>query len=430
MKSLFIDEIEDGSIGLEPSMLRQSPAIWAAGVMALVVSSTPMGPTAHAVPTVPTALEQRTAPELRVPKDFNPSDYVLQGDRLVVATPSSEVVLTLLPSLQEQLRALLNQYEVPAAGVVVMDPATGKILAYVNHRLKAQGPDMVIAASAPAASIFKIVTAAALLDKGVLPSTRVCYGGGFQKLTTSDLQDDPRRDTACATLADAMGQSINTVFAKLALHHLDVASLKQYASAFGFGHRLPFDIPTEPSALDIPDDELEFARTSAGFWHSYLSPLHGALVAATIANGGKMPRAYMVESVRYPCGELKVTRDMKPFRSVLSASTANALADMMQRTVSKGTSFKAFHDPKGNPFLPGMAIAGKTGSLSSLDPYRAYSWWVGFAPAEAPRYVVSALLINSAQWRIKASFVAREALRFATQKEPTVKHELQAYTPG
>ncbi|MCB9709057.1 MAG: penicillin-binding protein [Myxococcales bacterium] len=361
---------------------------------------------------------ERLSP-LEVPHDFNPSAYTVRDGQLVVSTDSAEVLLTLSAPLQREIEALLARYEVPAAGVVVMEPKTGKILAYVNHQstsLVGVG-DMVRSAEAPAASVFKIVTAAALIDKGVLPSTEICYGGGYHRLTGADLKDDPRRDRACATFSDAMGQSINTIFAKLAVRHLDAERLKRYASAFGFGHRLPFDVPLQPSAIDIPVEELEFARAAAGFWHTQLSPLHGALLAATVANQGRMPRAHIIQSVRYPCGEMAVLRDAAPFRAVISEDTARTLAQMMTRTVSKGTAFRAFHDSEGKPFLPGIDVAGKTGSLSASDPYRAYSWWVGFAPAEAPSYVISALIVNSPTWRIKASLVARESIRMAMQAQ-------------
>jgi penicillin-binding protein A len=81
------------------------------------------------------------------------------------------------------------------------------------------------------------------------------------------------------------------------------------------------------------------------------------------------------------------------------------------RTVKDGTSRTAFLDGRGRSQLPGIQVAGKTGSLSASDPYRAYSWWVGFAPAEQPRIALAALIVNGPVWRIKSSFVAREILR-------------------
>ena len=58
-----------------------------------------------------------------------------------------------------------------------------------------------------------------------------------------------------------------------------------------------------------------------------------------------------------------------------------------------------------------VSVAGKTGSLTQQNPYRAYSWWVGFAPVEKPRIAIAVLVVNSPKWRIKASYAARETLR-------------------
>jgi penicillin-binding protein A len=97
---------------------------------------------------------------------------------------------------------------------------------------------------------------------------------------------------------------------------------------------------------------------------------------------------------------------------VIGRSTAAALASMMTHTVTEGTAHSAFFDAKGRPYLPGISVAGKTGSLSSEQPYRAYTWWVGFAPEHDPEIAIAALIVNTPKWRIKASYAAREALRY------------------
>ena len=84
-------------------------------------------------------------------------------------------------------------------------------------------------------------------------------------LEAVDLVDSAKRDRWCATMADALGYSINAVFAKLADRHIDEARMTQYVSAFGFGQRLPFDLPVSPSPVDVPDSRLERARMAAGF---------------------------------------------------------------------------------------------------------------------------------------------------------------------
>ena len=344
---------------------------------------------------------------------FDPRSHRELDGRLVSDLPGGKLAeLTLDAGLQAHLAALLQSYEVPVGAVVAIEPASGRVLAYVGHASAGAPGDVARDASAPSASVFKLITASALLDAGVAPETRVCYGGGLHRLLTADITDDPRRDRSCASFEDAIGSSINAIVAKLADRNLDRTRLQRYAEAFGFGHALPFDAPTQASTADIPDERLEFARTAAGFWHTRMSPLHAALIAATIANDGVMPRAAMVERVLDAHKRVLYTHEPSDFRNVIPRATANTLGRMMLSCVSHGTARGAFYDPQGHPFLPGIAVAGKTGSLSEERPYRAYSWWVGFAPQTAPEIAVAALVVNSPKWRIKASYVAREALRY------------------
>lgn len=150
---------------------------------------------------------------------------------------------------------------------------------------------------------------------------------------------------------------------------------------------------------------------AAGFWHSQLSPLHGALVAATIANDGQMPYAALVDRIESRSGDTLYQHQPRTFRQVLPRQTARLTGQMMTRTVTKGTAKKAFWDAKGRPFLPGIEVAGKTGTLSRYNPHRTYNWWVGYAPVDNPEIAVAALVVNEPKWRIKASYVAKEALR-------------------
>jgi cell division protein FtsI/penicillin-binding protein 2 len=322
------------------------------------------------------------------------------------------VILTLDARLQNAMEAYFDRYEVPYAGLVAIEPSTGRVLAYVSHSsADPNAGDLARDATPPAASVFKIITASALLEAGVGPQTEVCYHGGSGGISLAHLTPDPVHDTACATLSSALGRSLNVVFARLADEHLDPASLGRFASAFGFGETLPFDVPTRESEIDIPSDRLEFARTAAGFWHSHMSPLHGALIASTIANDGRMPRATMVDSLLDAEGHVAYESHPETYRAVIGRRTAHLVREMMQRTVTEGTSRRAFHDDHGRPFLPGTAVAGKTGTLSSERPYRGYTWWVGFAPADAPRIAIGVVVVNTPTWRIKANHAAVEALR-------------------
>lgn len=369
-------------------------------------------------PTEPRVDDREVARALL--RQFDPRRHERRQDVLVSPLPDGhEAVLTVDPGLQAHVEDIYASYEVPFGSVVAIEPATGRVLAYVSHSsANPEAGDLALDPTPPTASVFKVITGAALVDAGVDPETEVCYGGGFSRLEEADLEDDARRDRSCTTLSHAMGRSINTIFAKLADRNLEHDTLRRYAEAFGFGHALPFDVPTRPSPAEVPDDRLEFARTAAGFWHMHMSPLHAALIGATIANGGRMPRAAIVDRIVAADGRVVHRHEPEIYRAVVSERTARLTGEMMQRTVTHGTSRRTFHDNQGRPFLPGVSVAGKTGTLSGRDPYRGYTWWVGFAPTEAPTIALAALVVNTPRWRIKANYVAREALRYYLVERP------------
>jgi len=331
--------------------------------------------------------------------------------------------LTLDPDLQAAAMAILSSYRLPEAAIVAMDPETGAILAYASRVDHGPGRDLVVEATAPAASVFKIVTASALVESaGLGVDTRQCYSGGEQKLLPSDLVDDPFRDKWCVTLAGAMGRSINAVFAKLAERHLTPAKLEETAHALGFGSPLAFDVPVAPSTIKVPEDRLGFARTAAGFWNTTLSPLHALWLSATVARGGETVRPVIVRAVRSKDGHEVPREPVKSSRRAVAHETAEALTTMLEHTVSEGTSFHAFHDAKGTPFLPNIPVAGKTGTLTDDRTHRFYTWFTGFAPSRpvpgAKQIAVAVLVVNGPSWRVKANVVARELLQahFAAQK--------------
>jgi cell division protein FtsI/penicillin-binding protein 2 len=143
----------------------------------------------------------------------------------------------------------------------------------------------------------------------------------------------------------------------------------------------------------------------------YLSPLHGAVLAGTIGNHGVAVEPHLVASVEKN-GTL-VASPTPGEQRIVAASTADALVEMMERTVTEGTARKWFRGRKGKSIVGPVKVAGKTGSLSDHPPlpFKDYSWFVGFAPAEAPTVAVAAVVVNGLRWRVKAPFLAREALR-------------------
>jgi cell division protein FtsI/penicillin-binding protein 2 len=302
-------------------------------------------------------------------------------------------VLTIDPTVQRAARAQLRHYGVPEAGVVMLEARSGRVLAYAIHVERGAPFDVNARAEAPAASVFKVVTAAALVERGGLSSeTEQCYRGGKSRIDADELYDNPRLDKWCATLGIAMGRSLNVVFGRLAQKHLTPEDLTRAGGAFGFGAPLPFELWNQPPLIAIPDDPLEFARTAAGFWNTSLSPLAAASLAQTVANGGVALKPRLVSAVYQ--GQTLEWRDERPalpLRRAVSASTAKELTRMMTQTVESGSAFKSFRDERGKPYLPDISVAGKTGTLTDHERNRHYRWFVGFAPAKIPR-------LRSAPW--------------------------------
>ena len=200
------------------------------------------------------------------------------------------------------------------------------------------------------------------------------------------------------------------------------------AERFGYGDGVDFDAPVQPGALHIPNEPLEFARTAAGFWNTTLSPLQAAEMSAIVARDGETVRPSIVEQIVTPAGGVAWSApEARGGRRAVGKDTASQLETMMEHTVNEGTSYKAFHDPKGGTFLPGIQVAGKTGTLTENETQRYYTWFTGFAPAHkdataaggaAVRQVaVAALVVNGPSWQVKANVIARDVLRayFAEQ---------------
>ncbi|ACY14906.1 penicillin-binding transpeptidase domain-containing protein [Haliangium ochraceum] len=344
------------------------------------------------------------------------ADAKLEEGRYVVHLGKRKhAVLTIDPEVQKAAEDALSRAKVSQGAIVVMG-VDGRILALAGHRHGSEGSprlgrhlDLATSIWAPAASVFKIVTSAALVKAGVRPSSKVCYHGGFRSVESSNLSDDKARDTQCGDLTVGVAKSQNAIMAKLAHRHLRAGTLRAMARAFGFGVSPEFALPAEIGRVDIPASGLDFARVAAGFWHTELSPLGGALVANTVASGGLSVTPYIVDMVV----EGQRITPVKPEKSqrVLPESVARDVARMMEATVEGGTATKGFQDLKKRPFLPQTSVAGKTGTLMRNSPYLEYSWFVGFAPSDAPQVSISVLLGNPPRWHLKAHTAARMVLQ-------------------
>jgi peptidoglycan glycosyltransferase len=316
-------------------------------------------------------------------------------------------VLTLDPALQAYAEKLLSQARAPRGAIVAMAP-DGRILALAGRRgahtkdARDGTFDWRLATDvwAPAASVFKLVTASALVAAGVDPSDKVCFHGGIRSVLASNLHDD-KRDLRCESLVYGVAHSQNAILGKLAFQKLEPAALMKAAHELGVGDGLPgADLRGIAGTVDIPNArDLNFAQIAAGFSGSQLSAVGGALLAATFADGGEQPVPRLVASID------GVAPQALARRRAVAAEVAKAVGKMMLATCEFGSAAKSFgkHQP--------IHVAGKTGTLARTEPfYMEHSWFVGYAPADQPQIVVSVILGNPENWHLRGHEAARKLI--------------------
>ena len=347
----------------------------------------------------------------------SPSFHKIVDGKFTERRGPYHLIYTVDPVLQASVEEVFRAHKPPFGAFVALDPKTGRILALAEYsRDKSETGGIWNRSTYPAASVFKIITAACALEKGVLHyDSSVSFKGNQYRLGPSKIHKTSKWEHQ-TQFDDALGKSNNVVFGRVASQLVGSETLRQYSSAFGFNQPLPFDFPVDPSKAVIPDESYELARCGAGFGEVTLNPLHGALIAAAIANGGIMMRPYLIEQVRGEEGEILYEGRAAAWAQPISAKTAQDLNRMMRRTVEDGTASRTFQR-YGKDLLNKVTVSGKTGSLSGDNPPGLYDWFVVFAEAEDPQVAFSAMAINYHRYKFRGAFIAQEALKTYFRKQ-------------
>jgi len=331
------------------------------------------------------------------------------------STDNLKVLYTFDYELQKELDALLRQYGSDYASVVAMDPSTGKILAMASYEGgHPSNENWALKASFPAASIFKIVTASAAIEKyKVSPDMEMGYTGGNYKLYKRDLFNDNEKWARSITFKEAFARSINIFFGKLALKFMHGDDLMTYAKKFYFNKDLLGDMPAESGrALISSSDPFHVAEVASGYNNlNTLSPIHGALIASAIVNDGEMKSPYLVESLMKPDGTPVYKSMILSLESPISITTAKTLRDLMNETVEHGTSRKSFRELAQAKHFSMVEAGGKTGSLNGTNPKGKTDWFVGYARLGTRMLALSVVTVNKNYWKVKSSYIAQRLIR-------------------
>jgi peptidoglycan glycosyltransferase len=330
------------------------------------------------------------------------------GDWLIGKERTGDAVLTLSNAAQLAAQDALGDRK---GTVVVLDPSTGEIVALwsfpsydpsplSSHSAKAaqeafdgytKDPTNPMLARAyreryPPGSTFKVVTAATAIETGTATTQT-----GYPVLRSLDLPQSDKQlrnfgNSACGgTMAESFRRSCNTTFGRIGL---DLGEkLVDGMKAFGITEDVPFDLPEAPSAGPAPGsfkrNQPSFANAAIGQGDIAVTPLQMAMVAGAIANGGVLMAPHVVREIRDPDG--RVVRRIGPteWKRAVQPPTAAAVTEMMKDVVRAGTGTAAA--------VPGYTVAGKTGTAEAPGG-PPHAWFIGFAPAEAPRFAIAVIV--------------------------------------
>ena len=319
---------------------------------------------------------------------------MINGTKCRVETSIDRRLQESLLSKMEEMMAR-ERYTSRLIGIVVMSPDTGRVLSMVSFDKQNPAHNTCVSSRYPAASIFKIITAAAAIDTHKLNSNSlVSYSGQKHTLYRGQLKTAAKRYSQTLSLEDSFAQSVNPVFGKIGVELLGKNILVDYAGRFGFNKPVDFDIPVEPSYVAVGEEPYNQAEIASGFnTQTAISPLHGAMIAATVLNEGKMKTPTIVDRIIGPQNEIVYERADHAAQRVISEKASRELYRMMQATVSSGTAHKLFKYINRNTVLKDLHVGGKTGSINN-NP--RFDWFIGFAqnPRTSQAIIVSAVVVH------------------------------------
>ena len=337
-------------------------------------------------------------------------------------TKGGNVQLTIDPAAQEAayngLKALGDDVQ---GAVVALKPSTGEVLAMVSlptfdpnklasHDLRAASDtydklnedptepllNRAIQTRLPPGSTFKIVTAAAAIEKGIYDASDKVPGGETYQLPltkgpTGLIDNEGRSCGANGTqipFTQAMGQSCNTSFAAIA-GQVGAEDMVKTAEGFGFNSHYFEDLsPQAESVFPTEPDDAQLGQTGFGQFDVSATPLQMAMVVAALANGGTVMTPYLVDEEQD--ADLDVVHKTEPqeLSQAVSSATASEVTKLMVATVDDGTASPAA--------IEGIQVAGKTGTAQSGESHRTpYAWFVSFAPADNPEVAVAVMIQNA-----------------------------------
>src|SRR4051794_5313990 len=338
----------------------------------------------------------------------------------------ADVVTNLDPRGQrEAISALAGQ----PGSVVAIEPETGKVRVMAsipdysandvpNHFSqlnRAQGSPLLNRATQARyqpGSTFKVVTAAAALDTGKFTPNSFLDGSSPKTIGGVPLSNSGGESFGPISLTDALTNSVNTVWAQVG-ESLGKNTMYKYMQRFGFNSKPPLDYPRgqmdssgvfSGGRLLDESDAVDIGRVAIGQERLQVTPVQMAMVASTVAAGGRLFKPRFVDRIVRKDG--RVSRRIEPDlqSQVMSKKAADQLTQMMGRVVEEGTGTAAA--------LSGIRVAGKTGTAEVANGTSNQAWFIAFAPIDHPRMAIAVTVERtSGQGGTVAAPMAKQVLQ-------------------
>jgi len=264
--------------------------------------------------------------------------------------------------------------------IIAMDATNGAIVAMAGFDLDNPGANPCLESNYPAASIFKIVTAAAAVDSlGYTAHTPMYFNGNKYTLYKRQLKEVKNKYTTKISLANAFAESVNPVFGKIGKNYLGKEKLNNYALAFGFNKNPESELEFESSRFNIKENDFHLAELGCGFNRdTMISPIFGAMLITTVLNSGTSLIPSIVNQVKTAQGEIIYKSKKEIYKSAMTPKTAETMIRLMEKTITNGTAKKSFRRFSKDKTLSKLIIGGKTGSLFNRERTVKYDWFTGF----------------------------------------------------
>ncbi|MFJ8887185.1 peptidoglycan D,D-transpeptidase FtsI family protein [Streptomyces sp. NPDC102402] len=347
----------------------------------------------------------------------------LWGDLTRSRQPGGDVVTTVEDSVQH---AAYDGLDGRRGAVAALDPSTGRILALVSSPsydpevLSGTGSQVTdawarlnrapsrpmlnraIRQTYPPGSAFKIVTAAAALDAGVVtdPDEDTDTPSPYVLPGTSTVLPNEAKGCEKASLAEAIRVSCNTVMAHLGVR-VGLDGMLETVRGFGFNDndlKIPSRVARSNFDEDMSDDQL--AQSSIGQFDTAATPLQMAMVASAVANGGELMRPHLVDRVTTDDGDTVRQQGADSYHRAMNPTTAQQLQRMMVDVVENGTG--------RNAAIDGVTVGGKTGTAqhgvdNSGTPYAWFIAWAQAPDSGRPAVAVAVVVEDAAADRADVS---------------------------